>query len=354
MRQKYKHIIVDKTDTIFSVLKKMDVSRRKLMIVMDDRHFVSLISIGDIQRAIIKGIDLQTQIINILREEVFFATTKDDLNQIKERMRNRRNELMPVVAPTGELANVIFWEDLFTDKIIEYPRKKFDLPAVIMAGGVGTRLRPLTNILPKPLIPVNEKTILEDIMDRFVNYGSFNFYLSLNYKADFIKYYLESLKNKNYKVSYFYEEKPLGTIGSLFLLKEKINTTFFVSNCDILIEQDYSEILQYHIKNKNEITIVAAVKHYDIPYGTLTSKENGLLESLKEKPEIIYKINTGFYIFEPQILDEIPENQLYHFTFLIEKLQKQGRRVGVFPVTENSWIDIGNWTEYLKLIQKNT
>jgi NDP-sugar pyrophosphorylase family protein len=146
---------------------------------------------------------------------------------------------------------------------------------------------------------------------------------------------------------------PLGTAGSLYLLKDNIRTTFFVTNCDIIVDQNYEDILSYHFDNKNEITIVAALKHYAVPYGTLTSREDGLLHSIQEKPELIFKINAGFYILEPQLLEEIPQRKFYHITNLIEKLLVNNRRVGVFPVSEKSWIDIGTWDEYYSRVLNN-
>jgi NDP-sugar pyrophosphorylase family protein len=189
-------------------------------------------------------------------------------------------------------------------------------------------------------------------MDRFVDCGSSRFHISINYKAEMIKYYFESLNNPNYQINYFQEQKPLGTAGSLHLLQDQIDDTFFVSNCDIIIDQDYNEILSYHRENKNEITVVAALKNYSIPYGIFTTREDGLLDSFVEKPELILKINTGLYILEPHLIREIPQNEFYHITSLIEKLQKQNRRVGVFPVSEGSWTDVGNWNEYFKMVNR--
>jgi dTDP-glucose pyrophosphorylase len=351
MRDKYPDLIVNKDDSILLVLKKMDASARKLLIVMDESLFVSLISIGDIQRAIIKGIDLNAPIFQILRPEITVASTQDDLSAVKERMLTRRNELMPVVSQSGVLESVILWEDLFQEKHSPKEETRLNLPVVIMAGGKGTRLKPLTNVLPKPLIPIHSKTIIEDIMDKFVACGCHDFFLSVNHKSEIIRYYLDSLQNPEYRIQYFQEEKPLGTAGSLHLLKNRISSTFFISNCDIIVEQDYSEILNYHLENKNEITMVAALKNYSIPYGTLTTCEGGLLQSIQEKPEIVFKINTGVYILEPHLLSEIPENVFFHITSLIEKLHQEKRRVGVFPVSEKSWIDIGNWDEYLTHIR---
>jgi NDP-sugar pyrophosphorylase family protein len=194
----------------------------------------------------------------------------------------------------GELLKVYFWDDVFsTDQKIN--NKLLDLPVIIMAGGKGERLKPLTNIIPKPLIPIGEKTIVETIMDKFVKAGCNNFYMSVNYKAYFIKQYFDSFDNK-YSIQYFEESKPLGTIGSVYLIKNKINKTFFVSNCDIITDQDLRDIYDYHINNKNDLTIVAALKHYKIPYGVIETEDNGIMTKLSEKPELTYMINTGVYL----------------------------------------------------------
>ena len=347
MINKIKEICISHEASIISALKQMDVIRHKLLIVIRDEKFISLLSIGDIQRAIIKGVDMNSPISTILREKTKVASVNDDMKVVKATMKERSNEFMPIVDDDNNLVDVIFWEDLF--EFQPSPRKSnLNLPVIIMAGGQGSRLRPLTNILPKPLIPIGEQTMMEDIMDRFVNCGCKRFYISVNYKADTIKRYFDNLKGKPYEISYFQENKPLGTAGSLHLLNGQINSTFFVSNCDIIIDDDYSEILKYHRENKNEITVVAAIKNMGIPYGTLETKEGGLLADIKEKPNYMFKINTGMYILEPHLINEIPVGEFYHITFLIEKLMKQGRRVGVYPINEGSWIDVGNWDEYLR------
>jgi len=253
-------------------------------------------------------------------------------------------ELCPVVNENNEIEEVYYWEDIFLDKKPE-PAKIFNLPVVIMAGGFGARLKPLTNVLPKPLIPIGEKTIIEEIFDRFGKYGCEKFYISLNYKSELIEFYLNN-KSLPYHLKFFKELIPMGTIGSLSLLRGKINQTFFVSNCDILIEQDYSEILDFHIQNKNEITLVSALKSYQIPYGTVETGENGQLLELKEKPEFTLRINSGMYILEPLLIDEVPENQFFHITQLISKIKNRNGRLGVFPISEKSWKDMGSWDEY--------
>lgn len=325
--------------TLLEALKKMDALDKKLLIVLDDDKFFGLLSAGDIQRAIIQNKPLETQVANVLRENVRIAKPEDNFETIRQMMFDFRMELCPVVNDQQEIVDIYFWEDVFQEKEPQ-PKKQFNLPVVIMAGGFGTRLKPLTNVLPKPLIPIGEKTILEHIFQRFAKYGCNTFHISVNYKAELIEYYLKN-QNLPYHLSYFKEDKPMGTAGSLSLLKDKIKETFFVSNCDILIEQDYSEILDYHKTNRNDITIVAALKHYPIPYGTLETAENGKLISLQEKPELIFKINSGMYVLEPYLLNDIPENEFFHITHLIEKIMQRKGKVGVFPVSEKSWKDIG-------------
>ena len=333
------------SESILFALKRMDDVGNKLLIVVEDGLYLGLISIGDIQRAIIRNVDLNESISSIMRNDYVVSKTTDSIEDIKDLMLRIRSEFMPVVDSCGNIVKIHF------NSKESKPLKDFKLPVIIMAGGFGTRLRPLTHVIPKPLIPIGKKTMLEEIFDRFGKYGCDEFHISVNYKADLIKYYIESQKLP-YNVSYFEEDKPMGTAGSLSLLKNKINSTFFVSNCDILIDQDYSEILEYHKQNKNEITIVAALKHYPIAYGTIETGEDGLLEDITEKPELTFKINSGMYILEPHLIDEIPTDDFFHITHLIENLRLQGRKVGVFPISQNSWTDIGTWDEYMNVLGK--
>ena len=350
MDKRVQTISIAKSQPIIAALKQMDAMKVKLLMVLDDEKFCSLLSIGDIQRAIIANVPLESPIEQILRDKVHVAKIGDSRERIIARMKERRNDFMPIVDDDNNIVEVIFWEDISTYKETRI-KSPFTLPVVIMAGGQGSRLRPLTNVLPKPLIPIGDQTMMEDIMDRFVECGCHDFYISVNYKADFIRRYFDNLDKPQYHVEYFQEDKPLGTAGSLHLLKDRINSTFFVSNCDIIIDEDYSEILDFHRQNNNEITVVAALKNYSIPYGTLETSEGGFLTGLTEKPNLTFKINTGMYILEPHLIKEIPSDRLYHITFLIEKLMKEGRKVGVFPISEGAWTDIGNWDEYMKYIR---
>ncbi|WP_288983328.1 nucleotidyltransferase family protein [uncultured Treponema sp.] len=340
---------IKNTNTIIEALKKMDTEKCKLLFVLDGENFAGILTIGDIQRAIINAADMNSPVSAILDTNKVYAFEGEKIDSIRQKMYRLRAECMPVLNENKELVDVIFWKDAFKDRLETDVREKINLPVVIMAGGKGTRLKPITNVIPKPLVPVGDKTILEEIMDQFESIGCKNFYMSINYKSDMMRFYLDHTEHK-YNIEFFEEPKPLGTIGSVSLLKDKIKSPFFVTNCDILIDQDFIDVYDYHIENKNDITMVTAVKSFHIPYGVIETGEDGLMTGLKEKPDITYKINTGVYILNPELIKDIPENQFFHITDLMEVVKTRGGRVGCFPVSENSWRDMGEWPEYLKMI----
>ena len=335
--------------TLLSALKTMDERKVKTLFVIESGHFVGILTVGDIQRAIIKNISLTEKVSQILDKGKIYGYVGESEESIKEKMRSIRAEVMPVLDNKGELVDVWFWNEIFNTTEPDN-RPKINLPVVIMAGGKGTRLKPLTNVIPKPLVPVGDKSILEVIMDQFEGIGCSKFYMSVNYKSDLMRYYLEQLEH-HYDIDFFEEPKPLGTIGSVSLLKGKITTPFFVSNCDSINEQDYRDVYDYHVVNHNDMTIVTMLKSFKIPYGVIETGESGLMTALKEKPEQTYQVNTGVYILNPELIDEIPENEFYHVTHLMEKVQQRGGRVGCFPVSEQSWHDMGEWREYLRMIK---
>lgn len=257
---------------------------------------------------------------------------------------------MPIIENNNNLVDVIFWKDIFNDK--ERIDKKLNLPVVIMAGGKGTHMCPINHVIPKPLIPLDDKTIIEHIIANFTKIGCSNFYVSINYKAKVIKDFFNDKSNKEYHIEFFQEDSPLGTAGSLHLLDGKIDKPFFISNCDILINDDYREIYKYHQKYRNELTIVGSFRHYSIPYGTLKTGIEGKLIDIQEKPELSFLINSGMYLLESHLINDIPRNSFYHITDLIKKIKQRQGRIGLFSVSEKSWIDIGEWDKYLENIKK--
>lgn len=345
---KISSLVVHPSITLLEAMKMMDNLKTKTLFVYANTSFKSILTLGDIQRAIISGYSLKTEVSDILDRKKLYATVHDTPGMVNEKMIKIRAEYMPIINDSGELVDVISWKERFKSDA-EVAREKIDLPVVIMAGGKGTRLKPITNVIPKPLVPVGDKTILEVIMDQFESIGCHKFYMSVNYKADMMKYYLSQLDHK-YDIEFFMEDKPLGTIGSVSLLKGKITTPFFVSNCDSINEQDYRDVWDYHVSNHNDMTVVTLVKSFKIPYGVIETGEDGLMVDLKEKPDHTYMVNSGVYILNPELIEEIPEGEMFHITHLMEKVNARGGRVGCFPVSEDSWHDMGEWPEYLKMI----
>ncbi len=340
--------LISPSASLLTAMKQMDATGVKTLFVFMDGRFMGLLTLGDIQRAIIKSIPLSAPISAIIDRDKVYGFVSETEEEIRNKMRRLRAEVMPILDENGELVDVWFWSDLFKKSEASI-RESISLPVVIMAGGKGSRLKPITNVIPKPLVPIGDKTILETILDQFESIGCKKFYMSVNYKADMIKYYLSQLDH-NYDIEFFQEDKPLGTIGSVSLLRGKITTPFFVSNCDSINEQDYRDVYDYHVENQNDLTIVTMVKSFKIPYGVIETGENGLMTSLSEKPELTYQVNTGVYILNPECIEEIPEGEFFHITQLMEKIKARGGRVGCFPVSEHAWKDMGEWPEYLKMI----
>jgi|TARA_B100000315_G_C14586385_1_gene593258 dTDP-glucose pyrophosphorylase len=330
---------------------KSEVNKNVLMVVDAENRFVGTLTDGDVRRSILDGHDLKGTIAKVFNPEPIYVYQKDlDIQQMKQMLSKMKITLIPVVNEKQKIVDYYTWEKAF-GKELDMPRQVLDVPVVIMAGGKGDRLEPFTKVLPKPLIPINEKPVIEHIIDRFVEYGVREFWLTVNYKSRILKAFFEE-KQPYYSVNFIEESKELGTAGSLKYLSGKINRPFFVKNCDIIINTDYADLLEFHQKGDYSITLVASVKHYNIPYGICELNGEGYLDHIKEKPEYSFLVNTGLYLLNPDILKIIPENEIYHITQLIEDLKRDRRKIGVYPVGEEVWIDIGQWAEYKKAIEK--
>lgn len=342
-----KEIYIKYNSTIFEALEKMDKEVLKLLVLVDDENrFCSLLSIGDIQRAILSNKSLETPIIEITRKNILVGKKSDSREYLNDLILSKKIEFIPIIDDENNIVEVIFWEELTNEGRFNKNALK-GIPVVIMAGGKGTRLKPITNIIPKPLVPLGEKAIIQIIIEQFLNYGCNTFYISIGYKGEMIQQYLDEL-NLPCNIHYFKEDKPLGTAGSLSIIKDKLRSNFIISNCDILINQDYEEVLKYHIDAQNQLTAIAALKSMEIPYGVLETTDNGQLTKMVEKPSFNFQVNAGVYFVNNEALDLMPNNEFYNITDLMSELMNENKKVGVFPVSEGSWFDIGEWKEYQK------
>ena len=325
---------------------KMDKTGTKTLIVTDvNGKLLGVLSGGDIRRSILNNNNFGREIHEIMNKSPYYVYENYDVNEIKKEILTREIQLVPVVDDNKKVIDVLFLKDVFSEEQMEYPQINF--PVVIMAGGKGTRLDPFTRILPKPLIPIGDKPIIEIIMDEYAKYGMKNFYISINHKGKMVKAYFEDHES-GYIFNFIDEDKPLGTVGALKYLEGKINSPFFVSNCDIIIKDDYTKIYDFHKNGNYALTLVGSIQHHTIPYGVCEIENGGELKSINEKPEQDFLVNTGMYILNPDVLKFIPKNEFFHITDLIEKLQIEGYKIGVYPVSEKSWIDVGQWGEYKK------
>ena len=220
-----------------------------------------------------------------------------------------------------------------------------------MAGGKGTRLKPFTQILPKPLIPLRDRPVIEHIIESFTKYGVSNFLITINYKSRIIKSFFEEAKMK-YSIKFLEETKPLGTVGGLRKHADRFNEPFFVTNCDTILNVDYEDLYKFHKKNNNDITLVASTKDFEIPYGVCELNKKGTLLKIKEKPKFNFLSNTGLYVLNPKTLNSVPKNKLYQMTQLIEVLRKNKKKIGVYPIEDKLWFDIGQWSEYSDTINR--
>lgn len=335
---KIQDILIDPQATILQAMEQLDKTGMGVLFDAPQGILKGVVTDGDIRRYILAGGKLEgnaTGAVNtspksLLLEQRTFA---------KQMMQQHCIKALPLLDKEGRIKDVVFADGLDIDSHIHA-----NLPVVMMAGGLGSRLYPYTKILPKPLIPIGDVPIAEHIINRFVDMGCDRFWLVVNYKKNMIKSYFNELE-KPYQVDYVDEEKPLGTGGGLSLLKGKLNSTFFLTNCDILIDADFGDVYRLHKNSGNWITMVCAVKHFTIPYGVVEITEDGKISTMQEKPEMNFLTNTGVYVVEPQVIDLIEPDTPTPFTDLIEKVTQQGGKAGVYPVSEQSWMDMGQLEE---------
>ncbi len=334
---------VSEDTTVLETMEIIDKNSRGIAFVCDHEQVLrGVVTDGDIRRYILQNGDLKENVINIANKSPYVVSKFDDIDYCAF-MQKHSITALPIINKKGEILSIEF-----LNKKKVYKNNHLRVPVVIMAGGKGTRLYPYTEILPKPLIPIGEKTIIEHIMDRFETFGCNCFNVIVNYKKNFIKsYFLDSEIKRN--VEFTDENVFLGTGGGLKLLEGKCEETFFLSNCDILIEEDYSEILETHKREKNIITMVCAMKNVTIPYGTVEVSEKGQVTCLKEKPSYSFLTNTGLYVIEPEFLNKIPENTFIHITDIIQKCLDEGEKVGVYPISDHAWMDMGQIEEMEKM-----
>ena len=350
MTEEVKPFLVPKTHTIRQAMEQLERTEEKIIFVVDsDSRLVGSLTDGDIRRWILSDGDLKAEVSVVCNGDPRVVEEDFNVEQLRSDMLHRNLGCVPVVNSSREIVKLVFWKELFQSEVAVSSKRQLNLPVVIMAGGKGTRLAPFTNVLPKPLIPMGDRTVIEIIIDQFLPYGLDRFHLSVNYKSKILKSFFEELAPK-YSVAYIEEREPRGTAGALRALYEEGSDNVIVTNCDVIIQADLADLVSFHTENNHDLTLVASLKDYKIPYGVCELEKGGTLGQIKEKPQYSFLVNTGMYVVRRDRLHLIPEEAHCDMTDFIETLKREGGSVGVFPIGEKAWIDTGEWAEYRKAI----
>ncbi len=346
-----KKILIQPTFTVKNALKYLTKTAEKVLLVVDPEEcLLGTLTDGDIRRYLLSGGKIEHTIEKVYNPKPIFLLEKD-VEIAKELMLKNKIELIPIVDKNRKVKDYFTWTDIFTEKTChEFISKSLNIPVVVMAGGKGTRLKPFTKILPKPLIPVGDKPIIDIIVNEFRMCGVEKFYLTLNYKGELIETYFNSYK-KNFTIEFIREKDFLGTAGSLKLLENIIEDIFIVTNCDVIVKANYADVLSFHKEQGASITILSSIKHYKIPYGVIDFSNGGAVIKIIEKPEYVFTINTGVYVLNKDVLKYIPADSFFNMTDLIQCLLNDKQKVITYPVNEDEYIDIGQWEEYKKALE---
>lgn len=352
----FQSLQISEKSSIRESVKKMDLAGAGIIFLTDSNSKVTgVLSDGDFRRAVLAGVSLEAPVSSIMNQKYRFLEMDYSLDDAKSHFGDGKVRILPVLDSNRVVQEVLSLEEFKCRSDLDdfnlKPMQTINYPVVIMAGGKGTRLDPFTKIIPKPLIPVGEKPMIEVIMDNFSKFGMNKFFVSINYKGKMIRAYFEEHQS-NYELKFFEEPKPMGTIGAVKLIEDQIKGPFFLSNCDVFIDADYTEVPRFHNTHGNDLTIVASLQYHRVPYGICEIGTNGELLEIREKPEYDFLVNTGFYFLNPSIFEFIPKEQFFDMPDLIKSLKRAGKKIGVYPVSQGAWTDTGQLSELNDAFQK--
>ena len=326
--------------TIKEALGIIDSGAMQIALVVDDNDkLLGTLTDGDIRRGILRGLDLDSSIETIVFKEPAIAKISSTKEEILKIALSKKLHQIPIVDDNGIVLDLKEIEELVEPKI-KTSR------VILMVGGLGTRLRPLTQDTPKPMLKVGNKPILQTIVEKFAEYGFVNITMCVNFNASIIRDYFGDGKEFGVNIDYVLEQKRMGTAGALSLLKERPSEPFFVMNGDLLTNVNFEHIFNYHTLHKATATMCVREYDYEVPYGVVKMNDNKIT-AIAEKPVQKFFVSAGIYMLSPEILDFIPQDEFYDMPTLFEKAIAQDKNVISFPIHEY-WIDIGRLEEYQK------
>lgn len=326
----------------YSIKEAMEVlnntSKQILLIVDGDKRLVGTLTDGDIRRALLSGLNLSSHIESVMNKNPLVGKVADSRNLQIKLLKKHHLKSLPIVDEQNRLVDILFLEDI----IVEQRSTK----VVLMAGGLGMRLRPLTEHTPKPMLKVGKYPILETILRRFKKQGFENFTIAVNYKKEVIQNYFQDGQMLDVTIDYLHENKCLGTAGALSLLSEAPGNPIIVMNGDLLTNLSFNELLENHITSGAVATVCVRKHQYQVPYGVINEKE-ACLTSIVEKPTYEYLTNAGIYVLNPIVLNMVPKNEFYDMPDLLNTLLEKQLTVNVKAI-EDYWLDIGQIDDFNK------
>ncbi len=340
-----KDLMIDRNASILDALSKISQNGVRELIVVDNyKKLLGVISDGDIRKFIVKKNNLETSVFKVMNKKPFFIykekTSLTKLNSIDSNIVS--------LVPLLNRKNIV--EEIISPKTIRYNflQNINDNNVIIMSGGYGKRMHPFTKVLPKALLPVGKKTLIQIIIDNFIKYNFCNITICVNYKKNFIKNYIESL-NYFVNLNYINEKKSLGTIGGLSLLKLTNNLPIIVVNCDTIINYNYKKILNFHKKSSSDLTILLSKESIQTSYGVCKISNKKVLKEFVEKPTFSFLANIGMYVINQNILNLIPKNKKFDFNSLVKKIMsKTNYKIMTYTVSNKDYFDFGIWDNFEK------
>ncbi len=316
-----------------AAIEAIDRSKRQIALVVDaDGKLVATVTDGDVRRGILRGVDLDGPVRQVMHVTPTTITEGAPDAETRRLIRDRKLAHVPVLDVGGRLVDLATVQDLFGVT----PN---DTRIVLMAGGLGTRLRPLTEKIPKPMLPVGGKPILEQIIGRFADQGFWRISISVNYRAEMVRDHFGTGEGMGVEIDYIEEERAMGTAGALSLLAERPEAPFIVMNGDVLVALQFPELLAFHREKSATGTLIVREYEQQVPYGVVRSAD-GLMTGIEEKPVERYYVNAGIYVLSPEALDRLTPGHPLDMPDLLSAIAADGQNVGVFPLRDY-WRDIG-------------
>ena len=333
----WESILISPEATILEAIRIIDHTDFLIALVVDEeRRLIGTVTDGDIRRGILRNCTMDTPVKKIMFQTPLAASVNDSREKILSRLRKKTCRQIPLLDNNYRVVGIKTSNEFISSKL--------DIPVLIMAGGLGTRLRPLTDNCPKPLLHVGGKPILEIILDNFIAQEFNNFYISINYMGDMIEDYFEDGSKMGVNIQYLKENKRLGTAGAISLIDHPIDAPLIVMNGDLLTKVNFTQMMDFHKDNKSSATLCVREYNFQVPFGVV-QMDNCKLKQFQEKPVQNYFINAGIYILEPGILQLIPKNEYFDMPDLLSKLKSSDNPPSVFPIREY-WLDIGQMVDY--------